>query len=63
MNEDIETTATDAEDHPLNAVIIVRKETDAGVETEVFLNGDVKATEVQTIIELGLGSWRTKLGL
>ena len=48
----------------VNAVIIVRRETpDGGVETDVFLNGDVKATEAQTILELGLAAWRKKIGL
>lgn len=47
----------------VNAVIVVRRETENGIETEVFLNGDVKATEAQTVLELGIASWRKKIGL
>jgi hypothetical protein len=48
----------------VNAVIVIRRDTpDGGVETDVFLNGDVKATEAQTILELGLSAWRKKIGL
>lgn len=46
----------------LNAVIVVRRETENGVETDVIANGDVKVTEIQTILELGLSKWRKQLG-
>lgn len=52
------------EDKPLDAVIIVKTVTpDGNFGTQVILNGDVKPTEVQTIIEFGLKGWRSQLGL
>lgn len=50
-------------EQPPNAVLIVRVEDDQGIHTEVVTLGDVKATEVATIIELGMRSWRAKIGL
>jgi hypothetical protein len=51
-------------DAPPNAVLIVRVEDEQGnVSTDAVPLGDVKPTEVQTIIELGLANWRAKLGL
>ncbi len=55
--------ASATEEQP-NAVLILRIEDDAGnISTDAVPLGDVKATEVQTIIELGLSNWRAKLGL
>lgn len=49
---------------PLNAVVILRNiDADGNVTTDVATNGNVAATEVQTLIELGLQSWRKKIGL
>lgn len=53
-----------AEEVPLNAVVIIKNTDDKGnIGTEVVSQGDVLATEVQTLIELGLASWRVKIGL
>lgn len=49
---------------PVDAVIIIKSTTpEGGVSTEVVAQGSVQATEVQTLIELGLQSWRAKIGL
>lgn len=53
-----------AEDTPLNGVIIVREEDgEGGVHTKIVLSGDVKPTEVETIIKLGLKGWHQQIGL
>jgi hypothetical protein len=52
------------EETPLDAVIIVKSTDDRGnIGTEVISQGEILATEVQTLIELGLASWRAKIGL
>lgn len=63
--ETIEQLETEAPQEPaLDAVIIVKKIDDAGsIVTDVITNGSVQATEVQTLIEVGLQSWRKKIGL
>lgn len=49
---------------PPNAVVIVKTVSDDGtISTDVTTSGTVQATEVQTLIELGLRSWRSKIGL
>lgn len=53
----------EAQEQP-NGVLIVRVEEENGaVNTDTVPLGDVKPTEVQTVIELGLGVWRKKVGL
>ena len=52
-----------AADPPPNAVLILRIEDEEGIKTDVVPLGDVKATEVATILELGMRSWRAKIGL
>jgi hypothetical protein len=47
-----------------DAVVIVKITDDRGnVSTAVQTLGDLQATEVQTIIEIGLKGWRDQLGL
>lgn len=47
-----------------NAVVILKSVGDDGsITTDVTTSGEVQATEVQTLIELGLRSWRAKIGL
>lgn len=49
---------------PADAVIIFRMTTpDGDIMTDVSTQGNVKADQVQTLIELGLKTWRTKIGL
>lgn len=56
-------TAPPQEQESLPAVIIVKQKDDEGnITTDVMLQG-VEPTEVQTIIELGLIRWRSKIGL
>jgi ACT domain-containing protein len=62
----VETSDEPSEDAPEqpNGVLIVRIEDEEGnISTDTVPLGNVKATEVQTIIELGLSNWRAKLGL
>lgn len=57
-NEPVETP-----EPPLNAVIIVKTEDEDGnIGVEIINNGNVQATETQTLIELALKAWRGKLG-
>lgn len=52
------------DDTPFNGVVIVREfNEDGGVGTKVILSGNVKPTEVQTIIDLGLKGWREQIGV
>lgn len=49
---------------PMDAVIIVRMKTPQGdITTDVIAQGNVEADQVQTLIELGLKTWRAKIGL
>ena len=59
---DPEADVTGKEDEQPNAVLIVKITDENGVRTEVQPLGDVQPTEVQTLIELGLQSWRAKIG-
>ncbi len=52
------------EETPLSGVILARKEdADGNISVDVFPNGDVKADQVATLIEIGLKSWRARIGL
>lgn len=52
-----------AEETP-NGVLIVRTQDDDGnIGTNTVPLGDVTILEVQTVLELGLASWRKKIGL
>jgi len=47
-----------------NAVLVVKiQDEDGSISTDVIPTGNVQATEVQTLIELGLVAWRQKIGL
>jgi hypothetical protein len=47
-----------------NAVLVLRTVKDNGdIECDAVPLGDVKVTEVQTVLELGLASFRAKVGL
>lgn len=46
------------------AVIVVKTTDDEGnIHAEVVMQGDVQATEVQTILELAVRRWRQRIGL
>lgn len=48
----------------VDGVIILRIKTEEGnIATDVGPLGSVEADQVQTLIELGLKSWRSKIGL
>jgi hypothetical protein len=62
----VEAPAEAAEDQPQppNGVLVVRiEQPDGTITTDTFPQGDVKATEVETILGLGLIGWRSKVGL
>lgn len=60
----IDGKAEEVETPTLDAVVIVKTVSDDGtISTDVQSNGNVQATEVQTLIEMGLRSWRAKIGL
>ncbi len=53
-----------APEKELDAVSVVRTITEGGgVHTEIVVQGDIRATEVSTILELGLARWREQIGL
>jgi hypothetical protein len=54
----------EAEQQDFDAVIVIREFNEGGaVGTKIVLNGDIKATEVQTILELGIAGWRRQIGV
>lgn len=57
--------ATDSEKpEGINGVVVIRREEDNGdITTDVQIIGDVKPTEVQTVLELAVPAWRAKIGL
>jgi hypothetical protein len=65
--EVIEGTASEVpaseEKQPDAVLIIKRLNAEGGIETQAVPLGNVQATEVQTLIELGLQSWRKSIGL
>lgn len=61
-----ETPEQTDEDAPqeLDAVVVTKvKDAEGNITTEVSLLGDVLATEVQTLLELGIKGWRKANGL
>lgn len=44
-------------------VVIVQRGEDGAISTDVVPQGDVRPTEVDTILELGRNGWRQKIGL
>lgn len=49
---------------PLDAIIVVREtNAEGGIDTRVILNGDVRATEVETLLKLGLQGWQRQIGV
>lgn len=53
-----------ADEQPLNAVIVVKIEDENGnIGTNVIPNGDVRPTEIQTLLELAINSWREQIGV
>lgn len=62
--EDLPEAENEATEKAPDAVIIMKTVgPDGSINTDVAPLGDVQATEVQTLIELGLQSWRKKIGL
>lgn len=52
------------EEKPLDAVIITKMVDEQGnISVTVQPNGDVRVTEVQTLLDLATPSWRDKIGL
>lgn len=48
----------------LHAVVVVRSEDAEGnISVDVVPHGNVKADQVQTLLELAVPSWRKKIGL
>lgn len=59
MNED----PAVEEDKPLDGVfVVVQRGEDGGISTDVAPQGDVRITEIQTILEVTLAGFRQKLG-
>lgn len=52
------------EERPVNGVVVTRAfDPNGAVRAELSLLGDVKATEAQTLLELGIKQARRQLGL
>jgi hypothetical protein len=49
----------------LNGVFVIKRtsEQTGEISTEVMLNGAIQPTEVQTLLELAVKSWRRQIGL
>lgn len=61
-DEEIEVTQESAP--PLNAVIVIKTVDDDGtIRVDPIVQGNVQATEVQTLLELGVQRWRQRIGL
>lgn len=43
--------------------ILVQRDSDGNIDCDVVATGDVRATEVETVIKMGLNKWRGKIGL
>lgn len=49
---------------PLDGVFVAKVVDEHGnIGTEVMMNGEVQATEVQTLLELAVRGWRKRIGL
>jgi hypothetical protein len=53
-----------AQEPTLDAVVVIRTPTeDGGYKTDITTTGDVRITEVETLMKLGLRGWLDKIGL
>lgn len=43
--------------------ILVKRDEHGNIDCDVVATGDVRATEVETLIKMGLNKWRGKIGL
>lgn len=51
-------------EQPLAAVIVVKRiDEDGTITPEVTFQGDIRPTEVQTLLETGVLRWRQQIGL
>lgn len=49
---------------PVSAVVVVKTvDAEGNISTEIVLQGEVQATEVQTLLELAVRGWRQRIGL
>lgn len=62
MPNDVEVQIPPPEEKPDAVVIFKRTDDEGNVTTAVQPLGDVKITEIQTLIELGLRGFREQLG-
>ena len=65
MEETVDGTAVEEEKVPQPDAIIVFKTTDdkGNISTTVAMEGNIQATEVQTLLELAINGWRQRIGL
>lgn len=61
--EPTEGTASAEPEQPDAVLILKKQNADGGIDTQAVPLGNVQATEVATLIELGLQSWRKAIGL
>lgn len=55
---------TQGEQYQVPAVqILVNRDAEGNIDCDVVATGDVRATEVETLIKMGLNKWRGKIGL
>lgn len=52
------------QDSPIDGIFVAKVVDEEGnIGTEIMMNGNVQATEVQTILELAVRGWRKRIGL
>lgn len=56
-------TPVEEKETSIDAVLVLKKVEGDSISTEVQPLGDVQATEVQTLLELGVKRWRNQIGL
>lgn len=63
MSDETTETITEEGQSDLVGVLVIKTKDDGAIKTDVQIVGEVEPTEVQTLLELGVLSWRQKIGL
>lgn len=48
---------------PAAVIVLKTIDEDGSIRTDIVMQGDVQATEVQTLLELAVRGWRQRIGL
>lgn len=64
MEEVIDVEPNEEPQKPIDGVFVAKVVDEQGnISTEIMMNGEVQATEVQTLLELAVRGWRKRIGL